>query len=591
MQKRDLWLLFLLIALIGAYIPETLAKISPQARRKPASAPTPYCAAIRGNGENVAAHWAALARMIEENGLPEKAAGGSSATVSMFFLDSVAGNPAIRRERDPVLKRKKAALLVKSIGAFLTEIARTDEAVSVYQFMKQLKNSSDLKAQFEHLLASAGKNEGKLSSQEIERVFRKYFSLLNPEMVQGLLSSPSFFVGEAQKAFEVFGQFDAVNDKNIFFRPGLVDFKEFALNLGHIADFYQGNTEAETRHALDDFLSACAEKTYRQEWSGSDEGCRRQFSRIVDAYLARGKFADKAVFQPVGKFLPAIPTTALLKGEAVKLFAETKYSYMRGSDRDYGDFHVDFDRDLRFGYWTKEGAKIEAGLAPWIRQGDLKSQKFEAIKPGNWFEVLATSPAEPGLASIQPIPVNTSRSQVLAERQKPVTERWNGLAYRRDALSAGGWSDLHPIPVLKASGCNQVAYFTRIDGETIFGQQVFIRLTGEQKEVPFWDHIGDQNNEGWKVEGVTANSPWNKLYNLGNPSSSLNRALVATDISYCTNWNRYEPFHGEMEAMEKEAYAAPVFIRPGVAERFRVNGNHAPDPEKYPGCLTKGFAN
>ena len=224
------------------------------------------------------------------------------------------------------------------------------------------------------------------------------------------------------------------------------------------------------------------------------------------------------------------------------------------------------------------------------REGDLKSKKFKGIGLGNWFEVLSTSPAEPGLASLQPIPTNTSREKVLAEMRKAPHQRWQGLEYKRNMLSAGGWSDLHPTGVLKASGCERIAYLTRKDGETVFGQQLFIRLTGQQEKVPFWAQLREKNNEGWPVTGAAADSPWNKLYNLGNPNSSFNRALALADATYCTNWNSFDVFQGQMWPMVAEAYAAPVFLRTGTPQDFRVNASSA-DISKFPGCAPKTRAN
>jgi hypothetical protein len=271
----------------------------------------------------------------------------------------------------------------------------------------------------------------------------------------------------------------------------------------------------------------------------------------------------------------------------VNRYNDLKTSYLRGeSNRDYSAFKVDFERELKFGYFTNEGDRIKRGLAPYVSRGDLKSAKFEAIPNGNWFEVLATSPAEPGLASLQPIPQNASREQVLAERRKPVSQRWVGLPYRRGMLSAGGWPDLQPTAALEASGCKRVALITRKDGEAVFAQQVFVRLTGTENEVPFWKELKLNNNAGWRVSGETERSAWNRLYNYGNPQSSFNQALGAADITYCTDWNRFSPFNGQGPAMEREAYFAPTLLTPGIPESFRVNKTEtSPSQARFPGCV------
>lgn len=546
-----------------------------------------YCAAIRGNGENVGAHWASLSRLVEENGMPSAMAGGSSATITMFFLNGVAGNPVIKKEENADKKRKKEALLIKSMNEFVSEMGKTEEAMSAQAFMTELgKKNSSLATKIQRLASGSGG----VSAGQISSALQKYYPLLNPEIIQGLITKPDFFKGEVTTAVKVFGKFDAADetDTKFFFRPGLVDFKEVAINMGVIADFYQGNTDPETAKELESFTEECADIAYKKQWGDlPSDGCKARFRRIAANYLAKGNFQHKALFDPVGKQIDSIPTTALVQGEAVNRYNDLKASYVRGeTNRDYSAFKVDFERELKFGYFTSEGERIKRGLAARSSRGDLKSAKFEAIQPGNWFEVLSTSPAEPGLASLQPIPMNTTRDRVLAERRKPVTQRWNGLQYRRGVLSAGGWSDLEPTGVLEASGCRKTAYITRKDCETVFGQQVFVRLTGAQEEVPFWKNLKENNNKGWRVSGDTERSAWNRLYNCGNPQSSFNQAIASADITYCTDWNRFAPFEGQGAEMEREAYTAPVFLNPGVPESFRVNRpNGSTSQSTHPGCI------
>jgi hypothetical protein len=172
--------------------------------------------------------------------------------------------------------------------------------------------------------------------------------------------------------------------------------------------------------------------------------------------------------------------------------------------------------------------------------------------------------------------------------QKPFSSRWNGLVYRNDMISAGGWSDLHPTLVLKAAGCEHVAYLTRQDGDAVFGQQVFIRLIGETGKIPQWGNIGDNNNKGWKVDGTpAADTHWNKIYNLGNRNSSFQRSLREADAVYCTNWNRFNIFKEQMWPMVEDAYASPVFLAPGAPKELQVNpGNSSGNAVNfYPGCI------
>ena len=124
----------------------------------------------------------------------------------------------------------------------------------------------------------------------------------------------------------------------------------------------------------------------------------------------------------------------------------------------------------------------------------------------SWKYILLRSPAEPGLSKLVPMG-NTM-------------------------YSSGGWSDLHPIAVLKDMGCEKVVYLTRtnpVDSE--YGQGI-VRLF----------HIPEEVNH--------------KLYDINDPFSSANVALKAADAVVCSNWDKLSPvdFHGHF----KDSYEAPI---------------------------------
>lgn len=518
-----------------------------------------YCLAIRGNGENAAAHWGGLAKLVEQKGsLPSAMAGGSSATVTMFFVDSIAGNPVIANEKDPEKKKQMTALMLKSLPGFVQAMAKQDGLMGAYNFLGELaKNKSDTKAAAQKVLAGAGK----LDPQDVQKAFAKYGPLVNPEMLQGLATNPNYFRKEAQKGLEVFGKFDAGTDEKLFFRPGLVDFKYFSVLLGTIADFYAGNTDDETKEAFTKYTSECAGQSMGKQWKDVPADCSDRFNKIVGRYLEKGEFQNKALFGQVGEHIPALPTTSLVSGPGLDNYKEKKAAYMKGEKRDYDHFSVNFDEDVKFGYWGRAGdlAKAEKGLEGDRQAGDFKANKFKALGPANWFEVLAVSPAEPGLANFQPMPVNTSKEKVLAELQKPTLQRWSGLEYRDRVGSAGGWSDLAPTGVLKAMGCPQVGYLTRKGGDTVFGQQVAIKLAGDRDNIPWWLKIKEQNATGWPTEGTGAeNTAWNRSSNMANLHSSLQNSLRKADFFYCTDWDNYGVFTGQFWPMVEEAYSIGI---------------------------------
>ena len=560
-----------------------------------------YCVGIRGNGESVPAHWGALSRMVEENGMPKATAGGSSATITMFFLDSLQGNEKVKAEQDAERKRKIQALMIKSMPEFtaaMTQDAKIVDAMAMLQAYK----GGDPELRKKAMEAFGG--AGSMSPSELQKTFEKYGALVNPELLALVAKNPAKFGPEAQKSIQNLGAFNAVTDDTIFFRPGLVDFRGAAVVLDHMADFYAGNTDPETKAAFDAYLDECAEKAFQKEWNEVGGGCKEKFRKIAGDYLKAGKFQYKALFNKVGTNMDALPTTSVIQGQGLASYMAMKKKYEAGTatPEELSNFAVNFERDMRSGYWGKPELieRTSRGLEPFREQGDLKAKSFKGLGQGNWFEVIATSPAEPGIANAQPIPVNTTREQVIGELRKPITKRWQGLEYSKTAMSTGGWSDLHPTQVLKAQGCSPVVYLTRQAkyGDSKFGQQIFIRLTGTKKEIPFWDHIGDASPPGWCPDRIKAENgadvakvmatPWARISNTCNPQSSFRRALEAADAVHCTNWDNdeHDIFKGNLRAAIRDAYEAPTIPSSAAGKGCQLNRQPSTtDPRGLHGCI------
>lgn len=530
-----------------------------------------YCVGIRGNGQNAPAHWPALGRLVEELGMPKMAAGGSSATISMFLLDSIAGNPTAGAQPE-ARKNAMQGLLLKSLPAYVAVMANEHHWGDIFALLKTLSDkNSDLNKKLDGFLKTGTKAE------ELQDLFGRYQGLVNPELLRLFTVNPvraKVIIAEAAK---VFGSFDAKNDANLFFRPGLVDFKYFSLMIGQIADFYSEKTSAEAKEQLSDFLNSCASDAKGKFWTDISPSCQGLFARAVSTHLKQpiAAFQNASIFNAIGKNIEVLPTTAVVTEAAKKRYETSREEYFKGNESVVPSFSFNFSSELGFGYWGK-GNRSQA-IAPQVKAlfpEDAKSSKFVALGEATWFDVLSTSPAEPGLTNFQQIPTGTSLKGVLTEATQGFQTRWAGLNYRKDYLSVGGWSDLHPTLVLRAAGCENVVYLQRQGGDTVFGQQVFIRLTGTQNQIPFWDHIGDNNLNGWNVKGTAAeNTPWNALYNMANPSSSYLRSIKEANAVFCTNWNAYEPFAGQTADMARDSYQSPVLVRSSQDRVFDINPN------------------
>src|SRR4051794_20419860 len=77
------------------------------------------CAGIRGNGNLIAAHWTALARILENYGMIEGTAGGSSGSITQFIYESIYANPLLRQCASGACSDEeagaRAGLLMKSL--------------------------------------------------------------------------------------------------------------------------------------------------------------------------------------------------------------------------------------------------------------------------------------------------------------------------------------------------------------------------------------------------------------------------------------------------------------------------------------------
>ncbi|NQZ00257.1 MAG: hypothetical protein HRT45_06265 [Bdellovibrionales bacterium] len=357
-------------------------------------------------------------------------------------------------------------------------------------------------------------------------------------------------------AAENFGSFQPAKDGNLLFRPGFIDFKQFALAIGKAGDFYSGHTvNPEILLAQQNFLTRCAQASKDQIlWPNPEqESCAKEFAGVVLAHVEQTGLLlnrDSEVFSDIGESIQAFPVTALLVEEGYTQYLETQAAYNSFQVEDVSLFSVP-QQTIKYGYWlppqTEVVDQLELSAAnqlthPAVKHpGDLKSEKFYALGSGKWFDALSTSPAEPGLTNIQPIPSGNSGEELLREARKPIGARWTDMKYREGMVSTGGWPDLHPTQVLASyQPCQSadIVCLTREGAASTFGQQIFVMLSGLQEQLPDWDQVSGAHDYQRFVEGTSAEGTvWDQIYNVTTPESSFNRSLHNADFVLCTDWD------------------------------------------------------
>jgi hypothetical protein len=202
----------------------------------------------------------------------------------------------------------------------------------------------------------------------------------------------------------------------------------------------------------------------------------------------------------VGARTPVLISTSVLTGATAQQWRDARALYNAASEY---DFRVNFD-DVRFGYWgrAEDLGRVEANP---LGFEDAKTSRFLALGEATWREVLTFSPAEPGLARAQEM--------------------------TGDLVSAGGWSDLHPVLALENMGCEEVVYVTRTGDESKFARGVATLL------------------------GLTAQQH-SDLYDLDNADSSFAISVERANGTWCTNWNDFSA--SQIEQIYDDGFNAPL---------------------------------
>lgn len=515
-----------------------------------------YCLAIRGNGELEPAHWGGMARTVEKLGLPQAMAGGSSASISMFWLNAMAAHPQVQSS-SPAEQKLRASLLIKSLLGFFAEIQKTP----------QWQNLLNLYGQYQ--LGQSQQMTADVAASLIKNNYAQAMALLNQGIDLGLIDKMAvapvlqslgknntpqaqFYVEQMKETLSVFGKFDATHDDNLFFRTGVVSFENVAVTFGRVAGFYAAaGNNSDVMNAWTQFFSGCAEGSEGLSWVDLMKQKPVCGSLFHDVFAAHFKLESISHLEelPLGSPIKAFPTTAVLADSAATQAETALAQYPEKMDAHFGkDFKITNPEDIHFGYWgeSQDLLNIAAKLNP----SDEKSRRFLALGSATWKQVLSLSPAEPGLSPIKKFSAN-------------------GKTY----YSAGGWSDLHPVSVLKASGCENIVYITRQGGESLFAQGVAKRLLNLDRD---WTLLTTSTPEESAANHKLNNAGdptadpkglWSKLYNLANPASSINNSLSQASAVLCTNWDAFDVAK-DLVGLVEDSYRSPYWVAPAAKNSF-----------------------
>ena len=151
--------------------------------RRPVAAAT-TCAGIPGNGQNLFAHYGSLARHVEEYGAIKCAAGGSSGSITAFFVESIWASPDVHNcRRGPCRIRARDArmsLMLKSVIG-LVDTGLFEDVATVAALVEGIQTRG---------IAALLKSDPQEGVDALLRLLEELGPLINPELFKLLVNSP-----------------------------------------------------------------------------------------------------------------------------------------------------------------------------------------------------------------------------------------------------------------------------------------------------------------------------------------------------------------------------------------------------------------
>lgn len=563
--------LVLFVSLAVANEPATSISEGPFASTSPK-----LCAAIRGNGGHLMAHFGGLAAVIENYGLVDGISGGSSAAVSVFFYESMIANPLLwtcgsRRCTEEEV-RPRLALMLKSIMGGVEATIDLAGGQSIIDGFGKPGEKQESMGEMLDFLKNGFDNPGKgpLRRRIIQRIADRVMSgklyefedtpvgrLINDNHKNSLRNYGLHMTPHRRWEILLAAQGLDFNteDVSLFFREGLLDYDQLVNIIGRVGDFFANRGPIDPRVWSTMFSPNCVQASQGLTWkemeqSSVGKSCAQVFKQGYKNYIQTTlvtHYQPSRLREPVGHHMKTLVSNSVIIGEGVTKYKRAYQQYRNlvengpscaNYDSGYPrfrqamakiPFQLNFLDEVRYGYWGQKAdlEEVEKGIAS--RKDDMKSSLFINLGTQSWEYILRRSPAEPGLSKLVPM--------------------------GDQMYSSGGWSDLHPMPVLKDIGCEKVIYITRtnkVDSE--YGQGI----------VKLFNIPEDVND---------------KLYNLYNPESSTSKALRLADAVVCSNWNSFGP----MQFFDHFAnsYKAPIATE--NAELKAKTRNLLTEP--LPGCV------
>jgi len=442
------------------------------------------CVGIRGNGNWIYSHYPSLARIVEEIGTIDAAAGGSSASVTTYILESIQSNPMVANgDLCDMERRARTSFLLKSVEAIdeYLNIAnpftdRGDEAT------KWMTESNILER-----LMQGGDAAGEAIEEILEYLGDVLLNIANPEffaMVEQLAHNRDL---QAKIVADILNSLlnplGIVDSPAYFIRPMPLAMAAASPIHDTVGSFYSAYAPVDG-DLYEYMLDQCASAGLGLAWREANETltdngmkCGDFFRQLVADFIDQRDVAGSELVYPSRLDEPlgtesqsSIIAVAVIRDQGITVYDEAKKDYFGGNLNSTWDMNFD---DVYFGYWGSDDVLnlVKKGIESF---DDLKSQKADLIGQTTWRDILIRSPGEPGLSN--------------------GIEGTDGDG--QPYVSIGGWPDLTPTQILKALGCDNVMLVSRRDGSGDFQNTVETELGATEEQLLQLNDL-DSGSSSW----------------------------------------------------------------------------------------------
>lgn len=577
----------------------------------------PVCVSM-SNELHIAQQLGALAKVVEQTGVPDIIAASGNGATSAFLLDSIALNPWVADEGEQ--RKTEVSFLVKSIPGFLSTLLADSEIKKAQQLAKA-DNTGEASTQpvpdpdslglfsslvhliklslrdpespeltkirnsnFFHELFSEDFKQYLTKSVELKEEWQEMPASEEKDERQTLLS---YRAKQAADAISDIGKINEKTDSNLLFRPAILNHEGMVRLWDHMASFYAGynyytglkmkfrkwlkhcaplsknksfadvvQADPYCGEALDDLASRYI-KIYDNVLSNSLRDCANDYDPNIER-CAHYRY-DDLLNGPIQTFV----LTSVFVDDAAKSYLKLASEFEETTDRHFGaQFKLDFKK-FRIGYYGDLASiqKVQKAYATQMADSSLRRIDFSQDFKAKATLALGQASWMEALTK-SPAEAGQAKPKVIYDYAKT------------QLLSLGAWPDPAPMHLFKGLGCqNSIAILSSTQSGDNFGEHVMMKAFSNMANL----EKPDISHQSVALANKDFSSEWAIWRRMASPPESEARSLQAADGIYCiqgyANDKAFDPsddINSNLKKLMTMGYYGSLFVPEEVSQDHPV---------------------